>query len=423
MSHPPPPEGEEIDVAQAKGSHARGGDVRPHDRAHAPDVRSGECRRRTRPGARLEPARVQRADRDRGPSATCRRHAPRDGARRHLRRRERDRRWLRAVSRARRSAESTDSEDAAATAAGNQVLQSLLPSRPGRRARWATTRTRSKPSSTRECHRPRSMAVWRWESGRGRDDRRAHGRRHGSADQFFTEGTGAGDWRNLVAPLSPTGNNFKWVGDVEPFLIPDAVGFRDRRVRSRPVERRLRGRVQPGEVARSRHRLDEDRRPDRDGAVLGRPHGGDVDADLPSGLGERRSSRPPRTRGTSRCCTSPASDAAIACFQDKERHGLLAAARPRSGCAEIDGNPATIDDDGLDVAARESRRTRTTRRVTTASAARSCRRCGTSSGRTRCPSARCERPRRSGRSRGASRGSPRRSTRSGSRASTRGSTS
>jgi hypothetical protein len=44
-------------------------------------------------------------------------------------------------------------------------------------------------------------------------------------NQFFTEGTGPGDWRNLVAPLSPAGSNFKWVGDVKPFLIPNASAF------------------------------------------------------------------------------------------------------------------------------------------------------------------------------------------------------
>ena len=77
---------------------------------------------------------------------------------------------------------------------------------------------------------------------------------------FFTEGTGAGDWRNLVAPLSPMGNNFKWVGNVDPFLIEDAADF----ATSGPQEltsARLRRRVQPGEVARSRHRLHEDGRP------------------------------------------------------------------------------------------------------------------------------------------------------------------
>ena len=73
---------------------------------------------------------------------------------------------------------------------------------------------------------------------------------------FFTEGTGAGDWRNLVAPLSPAGNNFKWVGDVKPFLIPNRGSVRDSGS-AFPHERRLYGRVQTGEVARSRHRFDE----------------------------------------------------------------------------------------------------------------------------------------------------------------------
>ena len=44
-------------------------------------------------------------------------------------------------------------------------------------------------------------------------------------NQFFTEGTGPGDWRNIAGPLNPAGNNFKWVGDVTPFLIPDASAF------------------------------------------------------------------------------------------------------------------------------------------------------------------------------------------------------
>ena len=56
------------------------------------------------------------------------------------------------------SAGSTDSEDAAAATAGYRMLQYLLPSDRDDEL-LGSTRTRSKPSSARECHRPRSMAA------------------------------------------------------------------------------------------------------------------------------------------------------------------------------------------------------------------------------------------------------------------------
>jgi hypothetical protein len=42
-------------------------------------------------------------------------------------------------------------------------------------------------------------------------------------DPSFSEGTGAGEWPALAPGLA--GNNFRWVGEVDPFLVPDASQF------------------------------------------------------------------------------------------------------------------------------------------------------------------------------------------------------
>ena len=45
-----------------------------------------------------------------------------------------------------------------------------------------------------------------------------------TGNPLFTEGTLPGEWRALAVG----GNNFQWVGEVRPFLIPDPEMFRTR---------------------------------------------------------------------------------------------------------------------------------------------------------------------------------------------------
>jgi len=118
------------------------------------------------------------------------------------------------------SADGTESTDAAAAAAAYQVLSSILPA--------------DRDDELLGYYDASLLAI---PDGEAEDDGVVIGNASAAAmitartndgrfgNQFFTEGTGPGDWRNLVSPLAPTGNNFKWVGVVKPFLVPDASAF------------------------------------------------------------------------------------------------------------------------------------------------------------------------------------------------------
>ncbi len=206
---------------------------------------------------------------------------------------------------------------------------------------------------------------------------------------LFSEGTDAGDWRRLA----PTANNFQWVGDVDPFLMLSPSQFRS-----------------PGPLALGSDKYAAEFNQVKALGTVPRGPRGRADqtamalfwSDNPIAMWNRifrqiavnedLSSRP-RTPGSSAMLLLTGADAAIGCFEAKERLGFLASDhRDPGGVARR--QPGHVAGSGLDRAARGSRRTPTTRPGTTASATRSCRRCRTSSGPTRCPSAR--RTRRSG---------------------------
>jgi hypothetical protein len=118
------------------------------------------------------------------------------------------------------SADGTESKDAAAAAAAYQVLLSLLPAdRDDELLGYYTTSLGLIPDGAAETEGVEigNAAAAAMVAARTNDGR--------FGNPFFTEGTGPGDWRNLVGPLNLAGNNFKWVGDVDPFLVPSASAF------------------------------------------------------------------------------------------------------------------------------------------------------------------------------------------------------
>jgi hypothetical protein len=112
-------------------------------------------------------------------------------------------------------AEDTFSTDAAAAAAAYRVLLTLLPDREPQLTAYYVASLALIPDGEAEdggvaAGEAAAAAMVAARTGDGR-----------FGDPLFTEGTQAGRWRRL----GPTGNNFKWVGDVDPFLIEDASDF------------------------------------------------------------------------------------------------------------------------------------------------------------------------------------------------------
>ena len=118
------------------------------------------------------------------------------------------------------SATGTESKDAAAAAAAYQVLLSVLAAdRDDELLGYYNASLELIPDGDAEGDGVEigNAAAAAMIAARTNDGR--------FGNQFFTEGTGPGDWRNIAGPLNPAGNNFKWVGDVTPFLVPDASAF------------------------------------------------------------------------------------------------------------------------------------------------------------------------------------------------------
>lgn len=112
-------------------------------------------------------------------------------------------------------AEKTFSEDAAAAAAAYRVLLNVLPDREPQLTAYYQASLALIPDGEAEDG---GVATGEAAAGAMIAARTGDGR---FGDPLFTEGTEPGQWRRL----SPTGNNFKWVGDVDPFLIEDASDF------------------------------------------------------------------------------------------------------------------------------------------------------------------------------------------------------
>jgi hypothetical protein len=112
-------------------------------------------------------------------------------------------------------AEDTFSVDAAAAAAAYRVLLNVIPDREPQLTAYYTDSLALIPDGAAEdggvtTGEAAAAAMIAARTGDGR-----------FGDPFFTEGTGPGQWRRLT----PTGNNFKWVGDVDPFLIENASDY------------------------------------------------------------------------------------------------------------------------------------------------------------------------------------------------------
>jgi hypothetical protein len=109
------------------------------------------------------------------------------------------------------------SEEAAAAAAAYRVLLYLVPDREPQLTGYYNDSLDLIPNGAAENG---GVAVGEAAAAAMILERTGDGR-NGTA--LFTEGTRKGEWRRV--PLVTGGNSFRWVGQVDPFLIPSALQF------------------------------------------------------------------------------------------------------------------------------------------------------------------------------------------------------
>lgn len=310
-------------------------------------------------------------------------------------------------------AEDTYSKDAAAAAAAYRVLLSLLP---GRAAQLTASYDASLALIPDGADEDGGVEVGEAAAAAMIQARQDDGRpgTPSFTSSSFTEGLGAGEWRPLAAGLP--GNNFKWVGDVDPFLVPDAAMF----ATTGPLALDSTAYTAEFDQVKSLGAaMGSTRTPDQtEQARFWADHAVAMWTRIIQQLSESQDLTNVESARLFGMLYLTGADAVIACFQDKERWRSGVRRRP-SGTRTTTGTPPRWRTPRGRLCCR-IRRTRTSHRGTTASAHPSWRRSRTSSGRTRWRSRRRTRP--SG-SRVSSRASLRRSSRSVTHASTEGSTS
>lgn len=230
-------------------------------------------------------------------------------------------------------AEASDSKDAAAASAAYGVLLHLLPDRAAPLGALYQASLDAIPDGSAEdggieVGEAAAAAMIAARTGDGR-----------FGDPSFSVGTGTGQWRPVAAGLA--GNNFAWVGRVEPFVIEDPAQF----ATPGPLE------VDSAEYAAEFDQV----------KTLGRATGSTRTADQTEQArfwsdhtvamwtrifrqlsSSQHLSIDDNARYFAMLYTTGA-DAVIACFQDKERHGFW---RPLTAIrdAGTDNNPATSPD-------------------------------------------------------------------------------
>jgi hypothetical protein len=156
---------------------------------------------------------------------------------------------------------------------------------------------------------------------------------------LFPEGTDPGEWRRV--PPVTGGNNFKWVGDVKPFLILSAAQF----ATNGPQElTSAKYAAEFDQVMALGRATGSSRTPDQTQQAL---FWADHTAAMWTRIARQLStSQDLSTTENARYFAMlylTSSDAVIACFQDKERWGFW---RPQTAIREAatDGNPSTLAD-------------------------------------------------------------------------------
>ena len=235
-------------------------------------------------------------------------------------------------------AEATYSKDAAAATAAHDVLVSLLPAREGVLDASYDDSLALIPDGPDEqggidVGQTAAAAMIAFRADDGRPGTPSF------TTPSFTVGSEAGDWRPFADGLA--GNNFRWLGDLDPWLVPDAAAF----ATDGPLP--LGGAAYAAEFDQVKAlgaATGSTRTPDQTAMAL-------FWSDNAFAMWTRIFRQLSGSQGLSVAGNArffamlylTASDAQIACFQDKERWGFW---RPQTAIqnADTDGNPATIAD-------------------------------------------------------------------------------
>lgn len=235
-------------------------------------------------------------------------------------------------------AETTYSRDAAAAAAAYRVLLSLLPGRAIELAGYYNDSLALIPDGPDEDG---GVEVGEAAATAMIDARENDGRpgTPSFTSPSFTVGSGVGDWRPLAAGLA--GNNFKWVGDVDPFLVPDAAMFATPgplSVDSAAYAAEFEQVKELGSAIGSTRTSDQ-----TDQARFWSDHAVAMWSRIARQLSESQDLTNVENARFFAMLYLTGADAVIACFQDKERHGFW---RPQTAIrlGDDDGNPTTDGD-------------------------------------------------------------------------------
>ena len=232
-------------------------------------------------------------------------------------------------------AESSYSTNAAAAAAGYQVLLNLVPDRAAQLAGYYAASLEAIPDGAAEDG---GVAVGNAAAAAMIAERTGDGR---FGDPSFSVGTGPGQWRPLVPGLA--GNNFQWVGDVKPFLVPDAAQFATDGALPLTSSAYAREFDQVKTLGRS---TGSTRTADQtEQALFWADHATAMWNRIFRQLSVSQDLSTVENARFFAMLYLTGSDAAIACFQDKERGGFW---RPQTAIREADGdgNPATVAEPG-----------------------------------------------------------------------------
>jgi hypothetical protein len=235
-------------------------------------------------------------------------------------------------------AKATYSKDAAAATAAYEVLLYLLPGRATQLAGYYNDSLTLIPDGPDEQG---GIDVGMAAAQAMIDDRRDDGRpgTPSFTTYSFTVGTGPGEWRPFADGLA--GNNFKWIGDTDPWLVPDPAMF----ATDGPLRLRSAAYAAEFDQVKAVGAVNSTTRtPDQTSMAL-------FWSDNAFAMWTRIFRQLSDTQDLSRADNArlfamaylTAGDAQIACFQDKERWRFW---RPQTAIrlADQDRNPATVAD-------------------------------------------------------------------------------
>jgi hypothetical protein len=231
-------------------------------------------------------------------------------------------------------AQPSNSEDAAAAAAAYQVLLDLLPDRASQLGVYYEASIDAISEEEGAGDVAGGIEVGNAAAATMLAAREGDGR---FGNPLFSEGFEDGEWRRLTT----TGNNFKWVGDVKPFLIPSAAQF----ATDGPQElTSAKYAAEFDQVKALGRATGSTRSPDQtEQALFWADHTAAMWTRIAQQLSTSQDLSTTENARYFAMLYLTTSDAVISCFQDKERWGFW---RPQTAIREADddGNPSTVAD-------------------------------------------------------------------------------